>query len=130
MTLNVTLAGQRAIEALMTDTCTITRDGTPVFDPATGLYTTPSTTIYSGKCRVRTRGRFLRDKATQAGDTDVILWPYIVSVPVSSAAVEVLDTVTVDTASDAALVGVKMRVRIASHATEATAHRLDCEEVA
>src|SRR5213075_776715 len=40
---------QGQAESMMTDTCTITRPGTPVFNASTGTYATPSTTIYTGK---------------------------------------------------------------------------------
>ena len=135
MSINAAIAGrlpylQRQAESMMTDTCTIVREGTPTFDPTTGKYTTPTSPIYSGKCRIRTRGKFLRDRPVEAGDTEVILWPYTVSIPVTAPAIEVLDVVTVTAAADAALVDVQMHVRISGHATAATARRLDCEEVA
>lgn len=46
------------IEALMIDTCRITRpgDGVPVFDEDTGQYTNPEpVVVYEGKCRIQVR---------------------------------------------------------------------------
>lgn len=120
-----------AAESMMTDTCTIRRPGAPVFDAATGAYTTPDTTVYTGKCRVRTRSvGFLRDRLVEAGEEQVSLWPYIVAVPMSVTGVQVSDVVTVDTSGDPALVGVAMRVRVATLGTNANARKLDCEQIA
>lgn len=115
----------------MIDTCTITRPGTPVFDPATGTYTTPSTTVYTGKCRVRTRSLgFLRSRDVEAGERETVIWPYTVAVPVSAADIQVLDEVTINTSNDPALVDHALRVRTAQLATDATARKMDCEEIA
>ena len=115
----------------MADTCTITRPGTPVFDSATGTYTTPSTTVYTGKCRVRTRSiGFLRDRQAEAGEELVTIWPYIVAVPISASDVQVLDLVTITASADPLLVDATMRVRIANAGTNANARKLDCEDIA
>ncbi|HWU21550.1 MAG TPA: DUF6093 family protein [Nocardioides sp.] len=118
-------------ESMMTDTCTITRPGEPVFDSTTGTYTDAGTTVYTGKCRIRTRSiGFLRDRQAEAGEELTTIWPYIVAVPISASDVKVLDVVTVDTCADPLLVGVTLRVRIANAGTNANARKLDCEEVA
>lgn len=47
--------GRAAVEALMTDTCRITRPGSgdPVFNKGTGQYDDPApVTVYEGKCRI------------------------------------------------------------------------------
>jgi hypothetical protein len=123
---------RESAESMMVDACTITRvSGAPVFDSATGTYTDPApTTVYTGECRVRTRGKFLRDKTVQAGEADTYIWPYIVSVPVSVTTVNLLDIVTVTASRDPALVGAVMRVQIESLSTNGTARKLDCEEIA
>jgi hypothetical protein len=120
-------------ESLMVDTCTITRPaGPPTFNADTGQYSDPVAplTVYTGKCRIRTRTSVLRDRITQAGEAEVVIWPYIVAVPVTDVDVAVLDIVTITASTDPALVGHAMRVRIANLATNATARRLDCEEIA
>jgi hypothetical protein len=44
---------QRELD-LMRSECTVTRaNGEPVFDPATGTVTQPTTTVYSGACNIR-----------------------------------------------------------------------------
>lgn len=120
-------------ESMMADTCTITRpSGPPVFDATTGQYNDPPApiTVYSGKCRIRTRGKFLRNSEAVAGDALVVLWPYIVAIPADAPRVDVLDVVTITGSRDEALVDAEMRVRITSLATDQTARRLDCEEIA
>lgn len=123
-----TLAGRRAAEGLMTDTCTITRGGGGrVFDPAAGEYvTTPGEELYRGRCRVRPRDN--ADQVVEAGGQNVSLFPYVLSVPVSAVAFAVDDLVTV-TASrlDPALVGITLRVRQVNVGSQVTARRLGCE---
>ena len=124
---------RRQAESMMVDTCTITRaSGPPTFDAVTGVYTDPTpTTVYTGKCRVRTRSLgFLRNREVEAGERETVIWPYMVMVPVTDADVQVLDKVTVTASQDPALVGVTLRVRTAQLATNATARKLDCEEIA
>ena len=116
---------------MMTDTCTIRRPDSPAFDSTTGTYTASSTTVYSGKCRVRTRSLgFLRSSETEAGEEQVVQWPYMVSVPISVTGLAVLDEITINTSTDPALEGVVMRVRVVSLITNATARKMDCEEIA
>lgn len=120
--------GQVLAEALMQDSCTITRaGGGSSFDPATGTYTDPaSTTVYTGKCRVKPRN--LVDRTVQAGEQQVSLWPFEVSVPVSATDVDLDDVVTVTGSIDPSLVGRTLRVRSVARGTFLTARRLDCEE--
>jgi hypothetical protein len=120
--------GRRAAEALMVDTCTITRGtGEQVFDPATGQYvTTAGELLYTGPCRVKPQNN--ADRVVEAGGQAVSLWPFVVSVPVSEVSFEVDDLVTV-TASvlDPALVGKVLRVRQVALGSHLTARRLGCE---
>lgn len=123
-----TLAGRRAAEGLMTDTCTITRGGGDrVFDPPTGEYvTTAGAQLYSGRCRVRPRDN--ADQVVEAGGQTVSLFPYVVSLPVSAVPFAVDDLVTVtDSRLDPALVGVLLRVRQVNVGSQVTARRLGCE---
>lgn len=124
-----TLAGRRAAESLMTDTCTITRGGGgKVFDPAAGEYVTaPGEQVYSGRCRVRPRDN--ADQVVEAGGQNISLFPYVLSVPVSEVAFAVDDLVTV-TASvlDPALPGLVLRVRQVNVGSQVTARRLGCEQ--
>lgn len=45
--------GRAAHQRLMVDTCTITRQTPGSMNTTTGAYTTTSSTIYTGKCRLR-----------------------------------------------------------------------------
>lgn len=78
--------GRAEAEALMLDTCSITRGGTsePVFDPATGLFTPPGgTVVYAGKCRVKApQARTVR--TAEAGERQIALIPGEVHIPVVS----------------------------------------------
>jgi len=123
---------QAEAESMMTDTCTITRPGDGTFNDTTGEYTTAaSTTVYSGKCRIRTRSLgFLRDRQTETGEELTTIWPYIVAIPAGTADIQVLDVVTVSSAVDPLLAGVTLRVRIANAGTATTARKLDCEQIA
>jgi hypothetical protein len=125
-------AGQRAAEQLMTETCTITRENgeTATFIAATGQYTDTTATVYAGKCRIRPRSAFLRERIAEAGEQAQFLWPYIVAVPVSVTDVQVGDIITVTASGDASLVDRQLRVRIAARGENVTARRLDCEELA
>lgn len=118
-------------ESMMIDTCTIRRPASPTFNATTGAYTTTKTTVYSGKCRVRTRSLgFLRERAAEAGEEQTVLWPYMLAVPLTVTNLAVLDEVTIDASNDPALVGVVMRVRVVSLGTDTTARKMDCEEIA
>lgn len=127
---SVTLAGRSAAEALMTDTCTVTRPGAtePVYDPGTDTYTYPGgTEVYSGKCRVKQADTIDQDR--QAGEAVVGARRYVVSLPMSVTGVRRGDSVTVDTSVlDGALPGVVLRVLGAAKGSQITARRLACEE--
>lgn len=110
----------------MTDACTITRPGERVYDSTTGTYSTHSTPVYDGKCRVRPAGT--QGRTAQAGERDVSTWPYLVSLPLSVADVRQDDTLTVTESADPALVGLPLRVRDVAKGTHITARRLGCEE--
>lgn len=50
---SIALAGQRAAEMRMVDTCRVERNGNPVTDPDTGKVTPSKTTVYTGKCEIQ-----------------------------------------------------------------------------
>ena len=118
--------GQRFAEQTMTDTCIITRAGDPTYNPSTLAYTTPSTTVYSGKCRVKPQN--VMDRQVQAGERAVQIWPYVVSVPMSVTGVQVDDVVTVTASADADLEGQVLVVKDVTRGTNVTARRLGCED--
>lgn len=53
MTTRLVARARVAHQRLMTDTVTITRNGTPTMNTTTGALTVSSSTIYTGKCRLR-----------------------------------------------------------------------------
>lgn len=114
--------------SLMTDACTITRGaGTSVLDEATGQYVrTPGALLYTGPCRVKPRDN--TDRVVDAGGQAVSLFPYVLSVPVSSVDFDVDDVVTVTaSALDPALAGLVLRVKQVAVGSQLTARRLGCE---
>jgi len=126
--ISATLAGRRAAEALMVDTCTITRGtSSQTFDPATGTYaTTPGVSVYTGPCRVKPAGT--SDRVVEAGGQAVSLFPFVVSVPISAVQFAVDDRVTVTVSTlDPALVGTVLRVVQVAAGSHLTARRLGCE---
>jgi hypothetical protein len=123
-----TLAGRAAAEALMVDSCTVTRNAAgPTFNETTGAYTGGATsTIYTGACRVKPRDN--ADRVVQFGEEAVSFWPFLVSVPMSVDDVELDDFVTITaSALDPALVGLVLRVRQVQAGSHITARRLSCE---
>lgn len=123
--------GRRAAEALMADTCVITRAGEgPVFDPSTGTYTDAAGgPVYDGPCRVQVTDS-LNARTPEAGGDLVTVQQLVLQVPVAATGVKVGDVATLITAKhDPDLINRKYRV-VATHAkTHATARRLQCEEI-
>ncbi len=118
--------GRAAAARLMQDACTIATAAT-----RTGVSSsTPGTTVYSGACRVQEA----QEPALSGTDgKDAPAWGAqrkLVSIPISSIAVDVGDVVTITaSAQDADLVGRTFRVLAVSSKTHLTARRLECQEV-
>lgn len=51
--LSITLAGQRAAEMRMLDTCRVERNGEPATDSDTGKVSPSRVSIYEGKCEIQ-----------------------------------------------------------------------------
>ena len=64
---SATLAGRRAAESLMVDSCTVTRPVVGEPDPMTGADTVTYTLVYSGKCEVKAQASLLARDAESAG---------------------------------------------------------------
>ncbi|MGZ4638674.1 MAG: DUF6093 family protein [Actinomycetes bacterium] len=124
---SATLAGRKAAERLMVDTCTVLRPGDRgAYDPTTLTYASNPTPLYDGKCRVKPTNT--ADRVVEFGGEPVSLFPYVVSLPIGDLVVHVDDVVTVTaSALDPALVGLKLRVRDIASGTHLTARRLGCE---
>lgn len=123
---SVTAAGRRAAARLMTDAGTLTRrTGTRTWDPESGTYTQDTTTVYSGPCRVRVLTT--TDRTVQAGEEQVSLWRYLVSVPFNVEP-ELHDDFVLTASADPTLVGRLTRVVQVTRGTHVTARRMVCEE--
>lgn len=111
----------------MVDACTIDRPlGESTYDPVSDGYVQAVTELYAGRCRVKPRDN--TDRQVEAAGESVMLWPYIVSVPMSVTSVTDDDVVTVTaSALDPALVGVRLRVRQVAQGSLLTARRLGAE---
>lgn len=127
---SVLALGRAAAEAGMTDTCVIERSTTSTTDRSTGVVTRDWTEVYSGPCRVQEVVPFVRE-ASPSPDQKVLAVARVLQLPVAtSAGVRSGDRVTIATAvNDPDLVGLRMIVRGQKAKSEATARRLDVEEM-
>ena len=123
-----TLAGRRHAEALMVDACTVTqRTGVGTLNETTGAVTTPTATVYTGKCRVQSAQP--QPRTAEVVERTATMQGLTVSIPVSATAVRVGAVVQITaSALDAELVGSRFLVTGVHHKTHATARRLQCEE--
>lgn len=125
---SVTLRGRAAAEARMLDTGTVTRPGTPTTDPDTGVVTPTSTTIYTGKCRIRQA--VVMDRPLESGQAQRYVQHSILSLPIAAPALLTDDIFTMTTSAlTANLVGRTWHVRGLSGDTNATAARYEVVEV-
>jgi hypothetical protein len=111
----------------MLDTCTITRLGEPVFSEATGQFTSTSTEVYSGKCKVQSK-----DSATakpESGEHVFTIVSRQVHIPANAADVRDGDVVTIAASRlNAFTVGKQYRVDGFTPDTFDTAARLPVKE--
>ncbi len=127
-------AGRAEAEALMRDTVTVFRPGPDVFDRVTGISTPgpPEVTFYSGMARVKPDQ--LADSEVQAGEREVVLRQYKVSLPFSSllpapgVRPRPGDVVDVSASPDPRLVGVRLWVTGVQYSGTATAWRIIAED--
>lgn len=124
--------GRAMAEAMMLDTCRITvpdANAEPVWDPATGSYTQPSTTVYEGKCRLKAPALvnpFQSGGAVEAWQVE----ESVLSVPATAPAVDAGATVTYLTAADNPnLPGRVFSVVGPHHESAATAQRILVREL-
>lgn len=122
------LAGRVQAEALMIDACTIARPGEPVFSEATGQLTTPSVTVYSGKCKVQSK-----DSATsspEAGEHTFTVVSRQVHIPANAADIKDGDVITI-TASRLNVFTVGKQYRVAGFTPDSfdIAARLPVKEI-
>lgn len=126
-------AGRAAAEALMVDTCRITRDGQgePTWDPETGTYTPPArTVVYEGRCRVRaTDSTVIGD--VEAGEQQLGVVRRSVRLPVvlATEAIRRDDLVEILTSVNPGLVGQTFNVQAPFDDSLGTARRVPVEKV-
>lgn len=122
------LAGRREAEALMVDSCDVTRPGESVTDPDTGDVTPSSTAVFSGPCKVQQT--ISQASNPTAGEHSFTVQDSRVDFPVAAGPLKVDDVVTI-TASvlDPQLVGAEFRVTELFHKSMATAQRTRVEQV-
>ena len=96
-------------ESLMIDSCTIVRPGPTTTDPDTGVKTTPTTTVYTGQCKVKAPQR--ANQPTEVGGAVITVTPGEVHIPAGGPDLKVGDIVEV-TASElqSTLVGDRYKV--------------------
>lgn len=112
----------------MVDSCTITRGGTAVTNPDTGVVTSGSTTVYSGKCEVQSKNS--STVSPEAGGRVFVEVSRVVKIPANAADVKDGDVVTI-TASllNTFTAGRKYRVEGFTPDTYDTAARLPVKEL-
>lgn len=122
------LRGRTAAEALMVDQATITRTATSVVDPDTGVITGTTTTVYTGKCRLKLPVAVARPLLV--GQAQEFLQHPILSLPATTTGVRINDVVTI-TASllMPVLVGRVFHIRAQPGQSHMTAARFEVMEV-
>lgn len=124
-----TMRGRRAAEALMIDTCTVTRLTGSSTDPETGVITPTTATIYTGKCKIQQPGVASGGPANLGEATVMVSHPQL-HLPIAATGVRSDDVATVTAAAlDPDLVGRRYAIRVPAAKTFATARRLDIELV-
>lgn len=111
---------------LMLDACTVTRAAGPkVYNPVTKTYTTPTTTVYTGQCRVVP----WRGNDEQAAGTEVAVYRYRIQFPLTATTPEIkrYDVVTITTSSNPTMVGKALDVTEPELGTTATALMVTAE---
>lgn len=125
------LAGRRAAESLMLDSCIVSRPGgEPVWDENRGDYVAPApVTVYEGRCKVQTRNVAVAE--ADAGEREIGVLAWEVHLPVDgTGGVTRGDTVEVTAAAlDSSLVGRQFTVSGPHVGTAKTARRLPVEAV-
>lgn len=122
-----------AVEALMDDTCTITRDAEgfsdDVLDPVTGRLAPPNpdtTSVYTGRCKVSPGGT--QPSEREEGGSDVHARTYNGSVPWDAPMPAVGDLLTVASSHrDPQLVGKSFRVQSVAVSTFLVSRRMQLE---
>lgn len=124
-------AGRAAALELMRETVSLYRPGEGAFDWSTGTTAPASATaIYSGKARVKP-GAQSRGEESEAGEQNVTLRDYVVSLPwstVPGVRPRPGDVLDVSASPDARMVGLRLWVTGVQYSSTATAWRISAED--
>lgn len=131
---NLLAAGRSAAEALMRDTVMLYRPGPDVFDRNTGqtIPGPPEVVFYDGPVRIKPAD--LSDSEVQAGEREVVLrqyritLPFSTTLPVSGERPRPGDLVDVSGSPDPRLAGVRLWVTGVMYSSTATAWRIIAED--
>ncbi len=126
-------SARAAVEALMDDTCLITRDveqfSDDVLDPVTGVLVPPAPdtiNIYSGRCKVSPEG--VQPSERREGGVDVYARTYRGAIPWGSPMPQVGDLMSITSSyRDPELVGKVFRVKSVAVSTFLVSRRLELE---
>jgi hypothetical protein len=127
-------AGRAAAAELARETVTIYRPGEEVFDRTTGQTTPgpPEVVFYTGPARVKPAD--LSDTDVQAGEREVVLRQYKVSIPFSTSLpqsgerLRPGDMVDVSASPDPRMAGLRLWVSGSQYSSTATAWRIIAED--
>ena len=127
-------AGRAEAQALMRDTATLYRPGPDVFDRETGqtLPGPPAVVFYAGPVRLKPAD--LSDSEVQAGEREVVLRQYRITLPFSTTLPESGerpkpgDLVDVSASPDPRLAGLRLWVTGVMYSSTATAWRIIAED--
>lgn len=124
----ITLAGRRAAERLMVETCTIGRQSGLTTDQTTGKVTPAYEQVYSGPCKVQTFTN--REIFKDGGEHQFIVQRYELEIPFSATGVRTGDVATITSSQlDPDMPGRQYRVAALLNKSFATARRLSVEEL-
>lgn len=112
---------RRDIDRLLIDTCTIKRRTGESLNTASGALTPTFTQQYSGKCRVRP----MTGREVEAGEEQLALHMFEITVPYDTDGIEPDDVVTV-TSQDGDLNGATLVVEDSAASTLAAFRKLIC----
>ncbi|CBG73136.1 hypothetical protein SCAB_61151 [Streptomyces scabiei 87.22] len=127
-------AGRREAEALMRDTVSVYRPGPDLFDRDSGQTVPgqPAVTFYTGRARVKVEQ--LADSEVQAGEQEVTLRQYKVTIPFATELPETGerprpgDVIDVTASPDPRLTGLRLWVSGVQYSGTATAWRIIAED--
>lgn len=122
------LAGQRAAEQLMVDTCEIKRPTGYTTDPDTAQDVETYEPVYSGKCKIQTK--ITRVQEAQAGEHTFTTQRSEIHLPMTAGPVKLNDVVTITASAISPMsVGAVYRIMGMQPKTFQTAQRIPIEEV-